>query len=137
VSGATEGYEVVLVDVYFDYRRTETLEAASLDGAVDQALHLASEENLHVDQVSSPDGEVACFGTPEYEVVEATALIRYGREYVEDTVASLTFQMALDLMELLHPAGEVVALRAQSFLSWMSDSDGSGAVPPGWRLHRR
>jgi hypothetical protein len=125
-------YEVVLVDPYFDDRRVETVEAICLSDAIDRALQLAGDD-LHVDEVSSADGEVTCFSGPEYEVVQATGLIRYASGDVEDWVPSLTFRMALDLLEAMHAEGTVMAVRARSTLTWTCDMQSSKTLPTGWR----
>lgn len=126
-------YRIVLVDTYYDRSRTETVEAESLDEAIDLAMGMANDEQLHLDEVAADDGEVACFGSPAYEVVNATGLLRRGLSYVEDTVPSLTFDMALDLLELMHPDAEVVAIRAGFTTSYLRSSSSEPSLPPTWR----
>lgn len=126
-------YDIVLLDAYFDNLQLETVEAVSFDDAIDQALQLADDTDLHLDEIISPDGETVSFGSPVFDVVEATALVRYGSDYVEEDVPSLTFTMALDLLELMHPAGTVVAVKVNAVLTWLGDAGLGTELPTGWR----
>lgn len=127
-----QNYDIVLLDVYFDNLQVETIGAVSLDDAIDQALQLAQDTNLHLDEVISPDGETAGFSDPVFDVVEAVALIQYDSDYVEDNVPSLTFNMAVDLLELIHPTGLVVAVRTPTVLTWLIDKESTARLPAGW-----
>lgn len=128
-------YDAVWVDHFWDDRIEGTVFAATIDEAIERGL-AGDAEGLPIDTIQGPDGQAFVL-SGGHTVRAARVLIETEGRLVEETIAALTWEMAIDIAELMFgPHGEVLGIQEGAERRWLFPRDDAFRarpdLPVGW-----
>ena len=131
-------YEAKWVDHFWDTWFTGAIVSATLDDAVDIAVN-EGPEGAELESVRGPDGH--SYGMSGHTVREAQVLVDTANGLVEEIIPSLTFEMTVDLAELLfRDSGTVLGVQEGDRVQWLFHPDDGfhdrPDLPVGWAWAR-
>jgi hypothetical protein len=135
-----DAYDAVWTDLFWSFSTTGFVIAADLDAAIAQGLEQDA-DGLPIWSLSGPDGSVTEV-SGGHDVRAARVLIEVDGTLVEETIAALTWEMAIDIAELMvGDAGRVHGVWEGGWF-WRSDDVDDGFwercdLPVGWQVVRR
>lgn len=100
-----------MYDSFFDCHQDFTLQAQDIDHALDLAHAIADGNECEIEEIkdaANADGERVYLSPNQYDIVHDTVCFNDEGTATTDTIPALTYDMALDLAELIYPPGKVI-----------------------------
>lgn len=132
-------YDAVWSDLFWSFTTTGSVFATDLEAAIAQGLDQDA-DGLPIWSLSGPDGSVTDLSG--HHVRAARVLVEVGGEVVEETIAALTLEMAIDLASIMvGDNGRVLGVWEGTWF-WRSGDVDDGFwdrsdLPVGWQVVRR
>lgn len=135
------GYDAVWIDHFWHHRTQGMVFAQNIEEAIERAL-ASDADGLPIDSLDGPDGQ-AIMLSGGHTVRAARVLVDTENGLVEETIAALTWEMAIDIAQLMFGAhGVVLGVQEGAERLWVIEpADGffdRNDIPVGWgRLRTR
>lgn len=138
-SATRHTYKAKWVDYFWDEWFTGAIVSATLDDAIDLA-ESDGPDTAELESVEGPDGHAWCLSSG-HTVREARVLVETPAGLVEETIAALTHEMALDTAALLFgDTCTVLGVQEGTRLQWTERPDDAFLdrpdLPAGWAWAR-
>lgn len=129
------GYDAVWIDHFWHHRINGMVFAENIDEAIERAL-AGDADGLPIDSLDGPDGQAAKV-SGGHKVRAARVLVDTDDGLIEETIAALTWEMAIDVVELMYGSnGLVLGVQEGVNRHWVIDVADEffdrSDVPVGW-----
>jgi hypothetical protein len=100
------GYDAVWIDHFWHHRTQGMVFAQSIEEAIERAL-AGDADGLPIDSLDGPDGQAANV-SGGHRVRAARVLVDTDDGLIEETIAALTWEMSIDIAQLMFGSNGVV-----------------------------
>ena len=133
------GYDAVWVDHFWNHRINGMVFASNIDEAIERAL-AGDADGLPIDSLDGPDGQASAL-SGGHQVRAVRVLVDTDSGLIEETIGALTWEMAIDLADLMFGStGEVLGIQERAERLWVTEPDDEfyerTDLPVGWSWPR-